>query len=336
LNLGVEALFYYIIIICLHVNAEYAGGFFMGKSVTEVIMDPVQRERISRKVSLIGISGNLILTVFKLFAGIVAHSGAMVSDAVHSASDTLSGFIVMISMRFATKPADKEHPYGHERIECVAAMILAFVLFLAGGGIGLAGMRKILGIDPVEAPGILALIAAATSIIVKEAMYRYTIYHARLINSSALTAAAWDNRSDALSSVGSFAGILGGVLGFPKLDAVAGVIIAVLIVKVAIGIFMDSVNKMMDRALDPEEEDKIRSLVAETEGVKAVDRLLTRLFGDRSYVEVEIAVDKTLTVEEGHTIAHSVHDRIEAGFPRVKHCNVHVNPYDENRPAREA
>ena len=176
-------------------------------------------QKVANKVSTITIIGNIALSLLKLFAGIVAHSNAMISDAIHSASDVFSTFIVIIGIRLASKKPDKEHPYGHERLECVAAIVLAIVLLITGLGIGIEAFKTILqgNSDNIQTPGILALIAAIISIASKEAMYWYTRYHAKRIDSSALMADAWHHRSDALSSIGSFAGVLGARLGMPVL-----------------------------------------------------------------------------------------------------------------------
>lgn len=304
------------------------GGIDLNQQVQ--IIDGAERERIATRVSLVGIIGNVVLTAFKLLAGIIAKSGAMVSDAIHSASDVLATAIVMISMKFATKGADGEHPYGHERFECIASLLLSFILCVAGAGIGLSGIRKVIGLEEAVIPGKLALIAAAVSIVVKEAMYWYTIKAARKINSSALTANALDHRSDAFSSVGSFAGILGAILGFAKLDAIASLVIACFILRVAYTIFRDAVEKMVDKACDDEYVDKLRDCIAQTEQVLAIDRVSTRLFGDRVYVDVEVSMDKDLTLYDAHAYGHDIHDRIEEQYPEVKHCMVHINPYPAN------
>ncbi len=290
------------------------------------VLDPAVREKISTRVSLVGIVGNIILMSFKIFAGVAAHSSAMLSDGIHSASDVLATFIVMVSMKYASKDADEQHPYGHERFECVASILLSFVLCVAGAGIGIEGVKKVAGLEPVAVPGVLALIAAVVSIVCKEAMYWYTIKAARKINSSALTANAWDHRSDAFSSIGSFAGILGAILGFPRLDAAASLVIALFILRVAYHIFKDAIDKMMDHACDAAFVEQVRGAISQEKDVLNIDAIKTRLFGDRIYVDVEIAVDGQKTLEDAHHVAHSVHNRIEADFPQVKHCMVHVNP----------
>lgn len=286
-----------------------------------------EREKISKRVPLIGICLNAILSAFKLFAGIVAHSGAMVSDGVHSASDVLSTLIVMVGLHFANKPADDAHPYGHERFECVAALLLSFVLFLTGSSIGVEGVKKILSpSSTLVVPGILALIAAGISIVMKEGMYWYVITNAKKINSSALRANAWDNRSDAFSSIGSFVGILGARLGYPKLDSVASVIIALFIIKVAYNIFIDSIEKMLDHSCNDEFVNRVKDSIIEDSEVVRVDSIKTRQFGDRAYVDIEIAVDGDKLLYDAHNVAKRAHDKIEKNFPEVKHCMVHVNP----------
>jgi cation diffusion facilitator family transporter len=250
-------------------------------------------EQIAMKVSRISIIGNIILSGFKLFAGIFAQSAAMISDAVHSMSDVFSTIIVMIGIKLANKKSDKEHPYGHERFECVAAIVLAAVLFATGAGIGWSGIKKAIAgnYGDLAIPGILALVAAIVSIIVKEAMYWYTRGAAKRINSSALMADAWHHRSDAFSSVGSFAGIFGARLGFPILDPLACIIICLFILKAAIDIFRDAVGKMTDRACDDETIAKMRDLILSQKSVEGIDGLKTRLFGDKIYMDVEIRVD---------------------------------------------
>lgn len=290
-------------------------------------MDRNQHERTAMRVSGVTIAVNLLLCAFKLLAGLLARSGAMISDAVHSASDVFSTLIVMLGVRLGGKAADADHPYGHERLECVAALLLAILLGATGLGIGWSGIRKILaGGGALIVPGSLALAAALVSIVVKEAMYWYTRAAARKIGSSALMADAWHHRSDALSSVGSFAGILGARLGVPVLDPVASVVICLFILKAAVDIFRDAVSRMTDRACDPALSDALRQVALLQSGVLGLDALSTRLFGDRIYVDVEIRADGEGTLNQAHTVAQSVHDALEAGFPQIKHCMVHVNP----------
>ncbi|MEX1378356.1 MAG: cation diffusion facilitator family transporter [Eubacteriales bacterium] len=279
-------------------------------------------------VSKISILVNVLLSIFKFFAGIIAHSGAMLSDAIHSASDVFSTIVVMIGIKMSVKEADKEHPYGHERMESVAAIVLATVLLITAIGIGKTGIDKIVSANykEIAIPGILALVAAIVSLIVKEAMFWYTKIHAKRINSGALMADAWHHRSDALSSVGAFAGILGARMGVAILDPIASVIICIFIGKAAYDIFRDAVDKMVDKKCDDEMEEKIKKVSLNQEGVLSVCSLKTRMFGNRIYVDIEIVADKEKTLEQAHEIADKVHDEIEKEFVEVKHIMVHVNP----------
>lgn len=288
-----------------------------------------QHTSIAVHVSLVTIVINVILSAFKLFAGIFAHSGAMISDAVHSASDVLTTLIVILGVKLAGKAADAEHPFGHERMECVAALVLALILGGTGVGIGIAGIRNITNQEALAVPGVLALVAAVVSIVVKEAMYWYTRAAAKKINSGALMADAWHHRSDALSSIGSFAGIFGARLGLPVLDPIASLVICLFILKAAYDIVKDALGKMTDRAAAPELAEEMGAAILGQEGVLGVDRLNTRLFGDRIYVEVEIRADGALPLNTTHATAQSVHDVLEERFPQVKHCMVHVNPEGE-------
>ena len=280
------------------------------------------------RASVISIIINIILSVFKLLAGIFAHSGAMISDAVHSASDVLSTFIVIAGIQISGKTDDDDHPYGHERLESVAAIILSAILFAVGVGIGYQGILKILSArnTVLEVPGALALAAAIISIITKEWMFWYTRAVAKAEKSDALMADAWHHRSDALSSVGSLIGIGGAMLGFAILDPIASVVICLFIVKAAIEIFQEAIDKMVDKACDPAVVEQMRMVILKNDQVKSIDDLRTRMFGARIYVDIEIGVDGEMLLKDAHAIAEAVHDEIEEQFTDVKHCMVHVNP----------
>ena len=280
------------------------------------------------KVSLVSIIGNAALTLFKLLAGIIAHSGAMISDAVHSASDVFSSIIVIIGVKIAAKDSDEEHQYGHERYECVAAIVLALILCIVGFFIGHTAIDKLRSgnAGAIQAPGLLALIAAAVSIVGKEAMYRYTRFYAVRMNSSGLMAEAWHHRSDALSSIGALVGIWGARLGYPWLDAVASLLICAFIIKAAYDIFVDAMGKMVDRSCNNEVLAELKTCIMSVDGVFGIDRLTARTFGNRLYVDLEICEDGSITLSEAHRVAEQVHDTIEQQFPVVKHIMIHVNP----------
>lgn len=310
---------------------ENVSGRIRAKAgVQNGIVSEDEFQRVANKVSFVTIIGNILLSVMKLIAGFIAHSNAMISDAIHSASDVFSTFVVIIGIKLASKKADKEHPYGHERLECVAAIVLSMVLFITGFGIGAAALKNITSGDynNIVVPGILALVAAIVSILSKEAMYWYTRYNAKRIDSSALMADAWHHRSDAFSSIGALIGIAGARLGFPIMDSIASLIIFVFIIKAAYDIFKDAIDKMVDHACDDDTVNQIRECVMKHEDVLGIDMLQTRIFGNKIYVDLEIATDGSYTLSKAHTIAESVHDDIEKSFPKVKHIMVHVNPAD--------
>lgn len=285
-------------------------------------------EKTAVRVSMVSIIGNLILSVFKLFAGITAHSGAMVSDAVHSASDVFSSIIVIIGVKLSAKASDKEHPYGHERLECVSAIVLAVILLITGLFIGANALRNISAgnFSSLEIPKTLALVSAGISIAVKEVMFWYTRHYAKTLKSDALMADAWHHRSDALSSVGALIGIAGARMGFPVLDPVASLVICLFIAKASVDIFRDATNKMIDRSCDEETENNIRKCVMEQDGVAEIDLLRTRVFGNKIYADIEISANGSMSLNEAHIIAENVHSAVEKRFPDIKHITVHMNP----------
>ena len=285
-------------------------------------------EKIAIKVSVISIILNCSLTLIKFISGVISKSSAMISDSVHSLSDVLSTFVVIIGVKISNKKADSDHPYGHERIECVSAIILSGMLFIIGALIGINGIKNVTNSSNLVMPGVLALIASIISIISKEAMYQYTIRVSKKINSAALKADAWHHRSDALSSIGSFIGILGSRLGFKIFDPLASVIISLCIIKVSIDIFKDAIDKMVDKSCDKEVIDKVISVIEKNESVKNIDDIKTRQFGNKAYVDVEISVDENLLLKDAHKVAEEIHNSVENEINIVKHCMVHVNPYE--------
>ncbi|NCA67838.1 MAG: cation transporter [Clostridia bacterium] len=292
------------------------------------ITDQREVKKIIVRVSGVTIFINIALSVLKLFAGLLARSGAMVSDAIHSASDVFTTIIAYIGVKLSRKEPDSDHPYGHDRFECVASILLSGLLLATGMGIGWSGLKVIFGgnTKALQVPGLLALAAAAVSIAVKEWMYWYTRAKAKKINSSAFMADAWHHRSDALSSVGSLIGIAGARLGLPVLDPIASVVICLFIIKVSVDIFRESIRKMTDRACDKETEEGIRLLILSHSHVIGIDKLSTRVFGDSIYVDAEISVDGNQTLEDAHKVAETVHDDIEKQYTNVKHIMIHENP----------
>ena len=288
----------------------------------------VNETAIIRRISLVGIVGNVALSAFKLFAGIVGRSGAMVSDAVHSLSDVFATFIAFLGVRLSKKAADKEHPYGHERFECVASLLLGGILLITGLGIGKAGLERIFAgsYENLSIPSMIALAAAIVSIVSKEAMYWYTRHYAKVLNSPAFMVDAWHHRSDAFSSIGSLIGIAGAMLGFPVMDSIASVVICLFILKVSYDILQDAIAKMLDTSCGEDYEKALTAYIAAQENVVQVDLLHSRMFGNKTYIELELQVDGNLPLREAHAIAERIHDSVEAHFSEIKHITIHLNP----------
>ena len=284
-----------------------------------------ERLDIGVRVSKNTIIGNFILAFIKILIGFIARSTAMLADVLHSLSDVITTIGVIIGLKLSHKEADKSHPYGHEKIESITSLFLAIVLFLVAISIGYSGIIKIINHSYVT-PGFSAIIAAIISIIVKELMYWYTIKYANQINSPSLKADAWHHRSDALSSAGALIGIAGARMGYTFLDPLVAIIIALVIIKVAFDISKQSIAQLIDEAASEEDIQVIIDRINSIDGIYEIKNLKTRKHSNRLYVDVDISVDATLTVEEGHKIALYVHNLIEEDS-RIKHCMVHVNPY---------
>ena len=283
------------------------------------------REQIGNRTILITVVMNIFLSLIKLLAGFIGHSTSMISDGVHSLSDVISSIGVFIGLRISQKPADIDHPYGHEKFEAVLSKILAFILFLTVLSIGYSAIETIVSSSYII-PKMMTIWAALLSIGVKEWMYHYTIRQAKKIESTALAADAWHHRSDSLSSIGALIGIIGARLGFPILDPLAALVITLIILKVAIEIFVEATNQVIDKAASPELVNEIIQQIQSVNGVLAIDSLKTRVHSNRIYVDLEISVEATLSLIEAHTIAEAVHYQLEQNIHKIKHCTVHVNP----------
>ena len=271
---------------------------------------------------------NLVLSILKIIAGIIGKSNAMLADGVHTVSDVLTTFVVLLGLKVSNKEADENHPYGHERYELVFAKLLSVILVLTGIFIGIEGI-KVLKSGDIKTPGRIALVAAFISIVAKEGMYWYTIKVAKEIRSLSMEADAWHHRSDALSSVGAFIGILGARLGLKILDPIVAVIVSVVIIKVGVDLYLQAIKGLVDESADIEIIKKIEELSLAIEGVCGIKNLKTRNFGSKIYVDIDIYVNGNISVIEGHNIAEKVHDIIEEKIIDVKHCMVHVEPYLE-------
>lgn len=290
--------------------------------------DPMNENEIIKKLSIVSIAGNIVLTVLKMFAGFAGNSGALISDAIHSLSDIFTTVIAWIGVKVSKQEADQKHQYGHERLECAASLALGVILMLTGIGLGKVGIENIVSgaYKTLEIPTVIALIAAFVSILGKEAMYWYTRYYAKLIDSAAFMADAWHHRSDAFSSIGSLIGVGGAMLGFPVMDSLASVVICLCILKVAYDIIKDAFSKLLDTSCGIDYEQKLREFILCQENVKQIDMLQSRMFGNKVYIDLEIALDGKLSLKEAHDIAENVHEAVEKEFSEVKHIMIHINP----------
>ncbi|AZR72133.1 hypothetical protein BBF96_01220 [Anoxybacter fermentans] len=288
-------------------------------------MDIQEREAVGKRVLIVTIIGNVILTILKAIAGFLSGSTAMISDAVHSLSDILSTVVAMIGIKISSLPADEDHHYGHGRAEAVATKILAMLIVFTGLGIGWAAVEGLIRGD-YTIPGQAALWAALISIVSKEWMYRYTRKKGEEIKSNALIADAHHHRSDAFSSITALIGIAGGRLGYPILDPIAGLIVAVLVVKIGAELYWESIQELVDRAPAREILKEIARATVYTEGVINVHDIKARTHGPHVYVDLTICVNRFLPVYKGHEIAHATVDHIKKHLPEVKDVLVHVNP----------
>lgn len=276
-------------------------------------------------VSYITIALNIFLATIKFIAGIAGYSSAMIADAIHTFSDIATTIVVIIGLKISGKEADEKHPYGHEKFEPECSKIVSLLLILTGVYLAYNSVKIIIYGD-FTTPKLIAIYAAIASIIIKEAMYWYTILVAKRIKSIAMEADAWHHRSDAFSSIGTLIGIIGARIGFPMLDPLAGLVVSFLVIKVGVDFYIKAVKSIVDESADENVIEKISDLALSVSGVESINDLKTRIFGNRIYVDIEIYVNKSISVEEGHNIAHSVHDLIEESLTEVKHCMVHIEP----------
>lgn len=282
----------------------------------------------------VGIIGNLLLAVLKIVVGTIGNSRALVADAVHSASDVVGSLAVLIGLRAAKLPPDDDHPYGHGKAESIAAIIVAVILFIVGVQIGYGSFKALF--EPVITPSVLAVYAAIFSIVTKEAMFQYKYRLGKKLNSVALITNAWEHRSDVFSSFAALVGIggavLGGYLAIPwmvYLDPVAGIIVSFLIMIIAWRLGNESIHNTLDHVLHEEDALELKKTAEEVEGVIKVDTLYAREHGHYVIVDIKIAVDPHITVEEGHTIGKEVKEKLIKEHDHVQNVLIHINPYRE-------
>lgn len=280
----------------------------------------------SNKVTKQSIAWNILLTIIKIAAGVFGKSSAMIADGLHSASDIISSVGVLLGNYISATPVDKEHNYGHEKAETLVSFLLSILLIVVSGSIGIKAVKSLGNIDEIAIPTALPLVVAIISILIKEYQYRITIKIAKKINSPALKADAWHHRSDALSSVAAFVGIGGAMLGFKVFDPIASIVVAIFVAKVGIEILVGSTNELMDVSIDLEQEEQIKEIAKNTEGVRNLGEIRSRKHGAMAYVDLVICVDGDLTVREGHDIANQLEKDIIRDMEFVKGITVHVEP----------
>lgn len=287
------------------------------------------------KVTIVGSVVNVLLLVLKFVAGVLGHSSAMIADAVHSSSDFLTDIVVLVFVKISGKPKDKSHEYGHGKYETVALTIIGLMLVVVALGIISDGVLKIddfLEGKPLEAPGMLALWAAIISILLKEAVYRYSIIKARKLQSQALEANAWHHRSDALSSIGTLIGIGGAILLGHKwviLDPIASVVVGVFIGKVAFDLLKDGFGDLTDKALPESVEQEILQIVSEVDNVGNPHNLKTRRIGNHYAIELHIKMDGDITLREAHDKATEIENLLRSKYGKETHVGVHVEPFEQ-------
>ena len=278
-----------------------------------------------KRVAVIGIGVNVMLTVFKVLAGFFANSTAMIADGIESASDIITTSIAAYSVKIAKKPEDQEHPYGHEKAEAIATKFIAGFLLLSGLTVGWKAIQHIIQ-NNVEKPGLLALYAAVTTICVKEILYRYTLAWANKIKSTALKANACHFRSDSFTSIGTLIGIAAARLGYPLADPIAAIVASLVILRMAYKLYARAISELMDSSAPKQKLDSIYNVISSVNNVKGIDSLKTRMHGNKLYVDVDIIVDRTISVLAGHEIAREVKQSLKSNFSDIKDVMVHVNP----------
>ena len=291
--------------------------------------DARQQEKLKSRVTGIGALVNLFLSVIKVGFGIFGQSAALIADGIHSFSDLASDIFVLIAIKLGSRKADHDHPYGHRRFETVATVILGGGLVTVGGWISWDAVDRLLHPEMLLVPKIDALIVAAISILSNEWLYQYTKRIARKTRSKLLLANAWHHRSDAISSIVVLFGILAVLYGYPFADAVAAIIVALMVAKIGFSLLLESVKELVDTSLPARFVGEIRTVILNTDGVRGIHLLRTRQMGEDAYVDAHIVVNPRISVSEGHMIADEVRDGLIASFDDIMDVLVHIDPEDD-------
>jgi cation diffusion facilitator family transporter len=291
-----------------------------------------QRQKEANKVTWIGFFSNLLLTVFKIVAGILGNSAAMIADAAHSVSDFVTDLVVVGSLKVSSKPKDGNHKYGHGKVETLATAFVGIVLLFVGLGILFAAGRNIFNhyrVEPMQSPGMIALYAAIASIIIKEILFRYTIVVGKRINSKVVVANAWHHRSDAFSSIGTVIGISGAIFLGPRwviLDPVAAILVSFFILRVAFFISLDSLAELIETSLPKQQEREIIKLAESVDGVHYPHDLKTRKIGNDIAIDLHINVKRDLNIEDAHDITVELEKCLRNKYGQDTHISIHTEP----------
>jgi cation diffusion facilitator family transporter len=296
---------------------------------SEIDTSSVARYEASRRVTLVSVAWNLILTVAQIIIGFVGHSQALVADGLHTLSDLITDFMVLFALKHGKKAADEEHPYGHARIETAVTMILGIILVAVGAGIAISAGMRLASAQTFVIPSAMTLWIAVITLGAKEGLYRYTMVTADRFDSNMLRANAWHHRSDALSSLIVAAGIGGSLLGFGYLDSVAALIVALMVVKVGGELAWQSLRELVDTGLAAEDLESIRQVILSISGVKALHLLRTRRVGEQALADVHIIVDDHVSVSEGHQISEMVRARLIREIAPLADVMVHIDTEED-------
>lgn len=295
-------------------------------------MNTNAREKSIFRITWIGSIVNFLLLIFKFVAGFLGHSSALIADAVHSLSDFVTDIIVIVFVKISGKPEDEDHKYGHGKYETLATALIGLALFAVGVGLLAGGVTKVVEVIKgaiLPAPSIVALIAAAVSIVSKEILYRYTVRVGKNLNSQAVIANAWHHRSDAFSSVGTLVGIGGAIFLGEKwrvLDPIAAIVVSAFILKVAIDLIKPCVDELLERSLPFETERQILAIITSFPEISSPHHLRTRRIGNNYAIEVHIRMDGQTTLEDAHTVATNIERRLKAEFGPETHIGIHMEP----------
>lgn len=288
-----------------------------------------ERYRITRRVTLIGAASNVVMSIIQFTFGIIGHSQSLIADAIHSLSDLITDIFAVIGAKQASRAADEEHPYGHERMETAATVILSLVMVVAAGVIIFDATQRLFDPGRLLQPAPIVLVVAFLSVLVKETMYRYTLRAARKLRSNLLQTNAWHHRSDALSSVIVIVGVGGTMAGLNYLDAIAAIGVAIMIARVGIQQSWHALQELVDHALDPDQISKIQQKILTVPGVNELHMLRTRKMGGNALVDVHILVQPKLSVSEAHQISESVRAKLIGEIDEVTDVTIHIDPEDD-------